>query len=110
MLGADRRGLVRGGAAAPRGELLLLGGTADAASAAEEEFRDSIETAQAQGALSWELRGATSLAHLQQQHGHVARARSRLAPVYGRFTEGFDTADLIAAKQLLDGSAVAGRR
>jgi predicted ATPase len=93
-----------------RGELLLLGGTADAASAAEEEFRVSIETAQAQGALSWELRGATSLAHLQQQHGHVTRARSLLAPVYGRFTEGFDTADLIAAKQLLDELGDAGRR
>jgi predicted ATPase/DNA-binding winged helix-turn-helix (wHTH) protein len=93
-----------------RGELLLLGGTADTASAAEEEFRVSIETAQAQGALSWELRGATSLAHLQQQHGHVARARSLLAPVYGRFTEGFDTADLIEAKQLLDELGDAGRR
>ena len=85
-----------------KGELLLLEGTEDAARAAEEHFRAAIGTAQAQGALSWELRAATSLARLQQRRGLVPEARDLLAPVYGRFTEGFGTADLVAAKRLLD--------
>jgi predicted ATPase len=86
-----------------RGELLLLSGTEDAARAAEEHFRASIETARAQGALSWELRAATSLARLRQRRGLVAAARDLLAPAYDHFTEGFGTADLVAAKRLLDG-------
>jgi predicted ATPase len=52
--------------------------------------------------LSWELRAATSLARLLRLHGPRADAIACLEPVYGRFTEGFGTADLIAAKHLLN--------
>jgi predicted ATPase len=48
------------------------------------------------------LRAATSLARLWRDHGKPAAARALLAPVYGWFTEGFGTADLIEAKALLD--------
>jgi predicted ATPase len=60
--------------------------------------------------LSWELRTATSLARLLSNQGHPSDAIACLEPVYRRFTEGFGTADLIAAKQLLDGLSDAGRR
>jgi predicted ATPase len=53
-------------------------------------------------AKSWELRAATSLARLCRDHGKRQQARELLAPVYGWFTEGFDTADLKEAKRLLD--------
>jgi predicted ATPase len=55
-----------------------------------------------QSAKSWELRAATSLARLWRDQGRRAEARDLLAPVYGWFTEGFDTADLKEAKGLLD--------
>ena len=55
-----------------------------------------------QQAKSWELRAATSLARLWREQGRRAEARELLAPVYGWFTEGFDTADLKDAKALLD--------
>jgi predicted ATPase len=51
---------------------------------------------------AWELRAATSLARLWQQQGRREAAHALLAPVYGRFTEGFDTADLRDAKAVLD--------
>ncbi len=70
--------------------------------AAEDQFRQSLELARQQGALSWELRTAMSLARLRQSQGRAREARDLLATVYGRFTEGFETADLQAAKQLLD--------
>ena len=72
--------------------------------------RQSLAVAQEQGALSWELRTATSLARLLRNQGRPADAIACLRPVYGRFTEGFGTADLIAAKQLLDELRDAGRR
>jgi predicted ATPase len=50
----------------------------------------------------WELRAATSLAHLWQSQDKRQEARELLAPIYGWFTEGFDTADLLEAKGLLD--------
>jgi predicted ATPase len=53
--------------------------------------------------LSWELRSATSLARLWRDQNRAKAAREILAPVYDRFTEGFETADLKAAKLLLDG-------
>jgi predicted ATPase len=53
-------------------------------------------------AKSWELRASTSLARLWQQQGKRQEAHDLLAPVYGWFTEGFDTADLKNAKVLLD--------
>ena len=73
-------------------------------------LRQSLAVAQEQGALSWELRTATSLARLLRSQGRLAGAIACLQPVYDRFTEGFGTADLIAAKQLLDELSDAGRR
>ena len=60
------------------------------------------DVARSQSAKSWELRAATSLARLWHSQGKTTEARDLLAPVYGWFTEGFDTADLKEAKALLD--------
>ena len=70
--------------------------------AAEGHFRQALDWARRQAALSWELRAATSLARLLSDHGRSADATALLQPVYDRFTEGFDTADPKAAKALLD--------
>ena len=72
----------------------------------EASIRQALELARKQQAKSWELRAATSLAQLWGEQGRRAQARELLAPVYGWFTEGFDTADLKEAKALLDGLAV----
>ena len=85
-----------------KGELFLLQGAPGAAAAAEGHFRQAVDWARRQGALSWELRAATSLARLLSDQGRSADAAALLQPVYERFTEGFDTADLKAAKALLD--------
>jgi predicted ATPase len=69
--------------------------------AAEEHFRHAFEWAHRQGALSWELRASTSLARLWHQQDRGAEAKEFLAAVYERFTEGFETADLQAARGLL---------
>ncbi len=69
---------------------------------AEDHFRRSLDQAHRQGALSWELRSATSLARLLRNQDRSAEAMALLQPVYDRFTEGFETADLKAAKALLD--------
>jgi predicted ATPase len=69
---------------------------------AEAQLRASIECACQQQAKSWELRAAMSLARLWRDQGKVSEARELLAPVYGWFTEGFDTRDLKEAKALLD--------
>jgi predicted ATPase len=58
--------------------------------------------ARRQQAKSWELRAALSLCRLWQRQGKCAEARELLAPIYGWFTEGFDTADLQEAKALLE--------
>jgi predicted ATPase/DNA-binding winged helix-turn-helix (wHTH) protein len=84
-----------------KGELLLLQG-APGAAAAEDHFRQALDWARRQGALSWELRAATSLARLLRDQGPSADALALLQPVYDRFTEGFGTADLKTAKALLD--------
>ena len=81
---------------------MLLQGTPGAAETAEDLFRQALDGARQQGTLSWELRAATSLARLLRNQGRPADAIACLQPVYDRFTEGFGTADLIAAKQLLD--------
>jgi predicted ATPase len=86
-----------------KGELVLLEGAAQAVVAAEDHFRRALDWAHRQGALSWELRAATSLARLWHRQDRSAEARELLAPVYDRFTEGFETADLQAAKVLLTG-------
>ena len=88
-----------------KGELVLLQGAAGAAAAAEDHFRQALDWARRQDALSWELRAATSLARLMGDHGRSAEATALLQPVYARFTEGFDTTDLKAAKALLDALA-----
>ena len=85
-----------------KGELLLIDGAPKAAAAAEECFRQSLDWARRQGALSWELRAATSLARLLSDQGRFVDATALLQPVYDRFTEGFHTTDLKAAKALLD--------
>ena len=84
-----------------KGELLLLQGAPGAAVVAEDHFRQALDWARRQSALSWELPAAASLARLRDQ-GRSANAVALLQPVYDRFTEGFDTADLKAAKALLD--------
>jgi predicted ATPase len=68
----------------------------------EASLQQAIRIAQAQQAKSLELRAATSLARLWGERGRRAEARELLAPIYGWFTEGFDTADLKEAKALLD--------
>jgi predicted ATPase len=84
-----------------KGELILREGAPKAATAAEEHFLRSLDWARRQAALSWELRTATSLARLRHDQGRIAEARSLLQPVYDRFSEGFETADLKAAKACL---------
>jgi predicted ATPase len=68
---------------------------------AEAHFHWALEVARQQQTKSWELRGAMSLARLWRDQGKVREARELLAPVYGWFTEGFDTRDLKEAKALL---------
>jgi len=82
-----------------KGRLLLRQGHSEAA---EELYRKALSIAEEQGAKLWELRAAMSLARLRRDQGLHAEARDLLAPVYGWFTEGFDTQDLKEAKALLD--------
>jgi predicted ATPase/DNA-binding winged helix-turn-helix (wHTH) protein len=83
-----------------KGELLLL--AAADPGAAQAHFDRSIGLARAQGALAWELRTAMSIASLQRKRHRTEQARQVLQAAYERFTEGFETADLKRAKQLLD--------
>jgi class 3 adenylate cyclase/predicted ATPase len=69
---------------------------------AEKYFDRALAVARQQQAKSWELRAAISMARLWRDEGKVQQARELLAPVYGWFTEGFDTLDLKVAKALLD--------
>ncbi len=84
------------------GKFVLRRDAPGAALIAEDYFRQSLDWARGQGARSWELRAATSLARLRRDQGRPDDAAACLQPIYERFTEGFDTGDLIAAKQLLD--------
>jgi predicted ATPase len=83
------------------GEIALLSTEPDATKA-EACFARALSIARKQHAKSWELRAATSLARLWRDQGKRRQARDLLAPVYGWFTEGFDTLDLKEAKALLD--------
>jgi predicted ATPase/DNA-binding winged helix-turn-helix (wHTH) protein len=85
-----------------KGRLFMLEGAPKAAAVAEDHFLQALEWARRQEALSWELRAATSLARLYRDQGRTKDAYELLAPVYGRFTEGLDTADLKAARALLN--------
>jgi predicted ATPase len=87
-----------------KGELLLLQGGFAQSAAAEGQFQHALDWARRQGALSRELRAATSLARLWRDQGRTEDAKQLLAPVYDRFTEGFATADLRAAKELIEES------
>jgi predicted ATPase len=84
-----------------KGELLLAQSRANCAEA-EACFHRALEVARSQSAKAFELRAATSLARLWAEQGKLAQASDLLAPVYGWFTEGFDTADLKGAKALLN--------
>jgi predicted ATPase len=84
------------------GEIALLSPEPDVAKA-EAYFARALAVAQKQEAKSWELRAAMSMARLWRDQGKPQRARELLAPIYGWFTEGFDTRDLKEAKTLLDG-------
>ena len=79
----------------------ILQQTGFSGDAAEASLRMAIDAAQSQGAKGSELCAATSLARLWRDQGKVQQARELLAPVYGWFTEGFDTRDLKEAKALL---------
>ena len=87
------------------GEIALMSPEPDAAKA-EAYFERALAVARQQQAKSWELRAAMSLARLWRDQGKVQQARELLAPVYGWFTEGFDTRDLKEAKALLEELAV----
>jgi predicted ATPase len=86
------------------GEIALMSPERDSAKA-ESCFERALAVARAQQAKSWELRSATSMARLWRDQGKRDEARNLLAPVYGWFTEGFDTLDLKEAKVLLDALA-----
>ena len=81
-----------------KGWMLSLKGDLEGA---ERNFLASLDWARHQQAKSWELRTSTSLARLWQSQGKRKEAYELLAPVYGWFTEGFDTKDLLEAKALL---------
>jgi predicted ATPase len=83
------------------GEIALKSPEPDAAKAAAY-FEHALAIARQQQAKSWELRAAMSLARLWRDQGKVEAARELLAPVYGWFTEGFDTRDLKEAKAFLE--------
>jgi predicted ATPase len=83
------------------GEIALLLPDPDATKA-EEYFEHALAVARQQQAKSWELRAATSMARLWRDQGKRQQARELLAPIYGWFSEGFDTLDLKEAKALLD--------
>jgi predicted ATPase len=83
------------------GQIALLSSEPNAAKA-QGYFERALEIARRQQAKSWELRAAMSMARLWCDQGKRTEARDLLAPVYGWFTEGFDTRDLKEAKTLLD--------
>jgi predicted ATPase len=82
-----------------KGQLLLRQGQTEAA---EELYRKALSIAEEQEAKLWELRATASLARLRRDQCRRTEARDLLAPIYGWFTEGFDTPDLKEAKALLD--------
>ena len=88
-----------------KGQLLLRQGHSDAA---KELYREALSIARTQEAKLWELRAASSLAQLWRDQGRRAEARDLLAPVYGWFTEGFETPDLKETKALLEELGSAG--
>jgi predicted ATPase/DNA-binding winged helix-turn-helix (wHTH) protein/Tfp pilus assembly protein PilF len=86
-----------------KGEVLLRQAADQSSQAAEYCFNQAAQMAREQGALFWELRVALSVARLRMSQGRHHEARAPLAAVYDRFTEGFATADLQAARTFLEG-------
>ena len=84
-----------------KGELLLLESVPSSVVTAEESFHHALDVARRQSALSLELRAAMSLARVWRGQQRLSQARKVLTPVHRHFTEGFGTADLVAAKSLL---------
>lgn len=84
-----------------KGTLVLQQGQPECERVAEDIYRRALDLAGKQGALSWELRIAISLARLLQRRQDNAEARDLLAPIYGRFTEGFNTEAMVIAQRLL---------
>src|SRR5262249_34836591 len=82
---------------------LILAESPGRSSDAEACFRRAIETARCQQSKGWELRATMSLARLWQRQGRRGDARAALQAVYGTYTEGFTTPDLVDAKALLSG-------
>jgi predicted ATPase len=82
-------------------ELLLWHDAPGAVATAEAKLLQALEIARAQMALSWELRVAMSLSRLWKRHGRTGEARELLTVIYGKFTEGFNTNDLVLARSLL---------
>ena len=87
-----------------KGELFLAE-SPDQVGAAEDCFRQAIDTARRQQSRAWELRATMSLARLWQRQGRRDEARAALAAVYGTYTEGFTTPDLVDAAALLNSLA-----
>ena len=84
-----------------KGYLLQLENSPSTRQEAEAYYQRSIDCAREQQVLSWQLRASFSLARLYQEQGRLQEARNALEPVYGRFNEGLETADLMAARTLL---------
>jgi predicted ATPase/DNA-binding winged helix-turn-helix (wHTH) protein len=101
--GADGHGWYASELLRIKGEVLLRQAADRSALAAEDCFNQAAQIAHEQGALFWELRVALSVARLRVSQGRTHEARAPLASVYDRFTEGFATADLQAARTLLEG-------
>jgi predicted ATPase/DNA-binding winged helix-turn-helix (wHTH) protein len=85
-----------------KGEFLLHHGSEESTAAAEVCFGKTLEVAREQGALFWELQGALSLARLRVRQGRRGEVRQVLVPVYDRFSEGFRTPPLRAARAIID--------
>ena len=96
---ATRERLIAAETLRMKGDLLILTGNRISA---EASFHHAIALARRQEAKLWELRASTSLARLWRDQGKRTEARDLLAPIYGWFTEGFDTLDLKEAKALLE--------
>jgi predicted ATPase len=80
---------------------VLLEGAQSSVDAAQDHLSRALNLARQQGALSWELRVATSLSRCWHDRGGTKEACDLLSPIYDRFTEGFGTGDLVSAKTLL---------
>jgi predicted ATPase len=93
-----------------KGELLLEAMGDQPGPEAEKCFEEAMDVARDQGALFWELRVALSIARLRLKQDRPEDARATLALVYGRFTEGFETADLRSSRAMPESLAITAKR